>query len=170
MADSPNRGDPRDKAAVLRSVLDAAADLVDELAADPLTAQLLAVFHRMPPGDRVPILRMLEREVDARLLTDAAGEALAGIQLRPNPSARIYARIIGPDREAPLSRDETVLASVRAMRLFQRALGPAEAVWEENMRLAFEQLDDEELASIGRFVGLLATLVERCRHERGAGR
>ncbi len=148
---------------VLRNLLETAQKIAGDLADDPLIERLFAVFARMPAEDREAVLGILEREVDARLLTDAA-DTMAGIHLRPNPSTRIYVRVI--DQEEPLNRAETVAASVRAMRLFHRAVGPAPEVWEANMLGALQELDDEELATIGSFVQLLADLIKRCRRAR----
>lgn len=167
MVQAPGRGEPGDRQAVLRSLLDAAVKVVGDLAADPLLGRMVTVFARMPPADRETILGILEREVDARLLTEATRQTMSGIGLVPNPSARIYTRVIERDQEAPLNRDETVFASVRAMRMFSRSVGPAAEVWEANMLAALRELDVEELDTIGRFVELLLAQVESVRRQRG---
>jgi hypothetical protein len=169
MAASEDRTDSPGKIAVLQSMLAAAERLVGQLATDPLVTRLLAVFTRMPAGDREPLLGVLEREVDARLLTAATEDGLSCIQMRPNPGARLYARVIEGDDEL-LSREETVMASLRAMRQLHRAVGPAVEVWADYVRGAFRLLDPDELATIERFLGLLQTQIVRCRDEGAVAR
>ena len=150
----------------LKLLLETASNLVGELATDRLFARLLAVFARMPGEDREPILGILEREVDARHLTDATAKTMSGIRLHPNPSARIYARAIDQDVEAPLNRQETVMASVRAMRMFHRAVGPVADIWAANLYEAFRGLEGDELESIEGFARLLIEQIDRCKGNR----
>jgi hypothetical protein len=158
-----NRGGTKVGVEALHSMIETASKMVERLADDPLLARFLAVFARMPQQDREPILGIIEREVDARLLTDATAETMSGIRLFPNPSARLYARAIDRDVEAPLNRSETVMASVRAMRMFGRTVGPASDVWAENMRAALQELDPDELDTMGQFVDMLAAEIAGCR-------
>jgi len=151
----------------LRNVLDAATTIVGELAGDPLFIRLVAVFARMPADDRRPLLGILEREVNARLLTHAA-DAISGIRLYPNPSARLYARVV--DQEASLNRQEAVLASVRAIRTFHRGVASAPGAWAAILREALRELEQEERESIANAARVLLAQVERCRGEEPGGR
>jgi hypothetical protein len=132
-----NRGGTKVGVEALHSMIETASKMVERLADDPLLARFLAVFARMPQQDREPILGIIEREVDARLLTDATAETMSG--------------------------SETVMASVRAMRMFGRTVGPASDVWAENMRAALQELDPDELDTMGQFVDMLAAEIAGCR-------
>lgn len=156
---------PDDSQEALRGLLETATKLVADLSDDPIFRRLLTVFSRMPAEDREPILAILEREVDGRLLCEASA-AMTGVRSRPHPGARLYAGVIEP--ESPPVREEAILAAVRAMRVFRRDVAPAAAVWEAQMLQALRALDLDEIESIGRFNRFLHELIERVKGERPA--
>jgi hypothetical protein len=153
-----------DKLEALQKLLDSARQIANDLGADPLVARWLSVFARMPAVDRETIVGVVEREVDARLLTDVSGESLTAMRLRPNPGARLYARIIDQQPDAP-NRQEAIVAAVRAMRMFHRAVGPSDEVWAANMLGALRELDPPGREGIARFCRLLLTQIDLCTTE-----
>jgi hypothetical protein len=105
----------------LRALLDSASRVLGELDDDPLLARLTRVYAELPTGDREPIVAILEREVQARLTADAAGD-VTGLALRPNPGARIYTRILGGDpRPNP---ERAVRQALRAIQITHGAVPP----------------------------------------------
>jgi hypothetical protein len=156
----PSPHDPHD---ALRGLLETASKVVEELAEEPLFRRLLEVFARMPEDDREPILSILEREVHGRLLGTAA-EPLTSVRLRPNPRARLYARVIEPD--VAVVHLDTTVAIVRAMRAFHREIASAPAMWEAQILEALRALEVDELESIARFNRLLLAQIEQCKRER----
>jgi hypothetical protein len=158
---------PRDRGALsglhaLRDVLDTAQMLVADLeaATDPLDARLGQLFARMPAADREPILGILERELERRLLAESLAASITGIRLRPNPNARICFRII--DREPELNRDEMIRGTVRAMSMYHKAFAIIREDWDATALEALRALDPTARANVARFGRELAALVERC--------
>ena len=159
-------GSTDDPHETLRTVLETASKLVSDLADEPMFRRLVDVFARMPPEDREPILAILEHEVDGRLLANASTK-MTGVRLRPNPRARLYTHLI--EQEATVLHPETLVAVVRAMRIFHREIAPAAAMWEAHMLEALRALEVDELESIARFNRLLLEQIERCKREHAGG-
>ena len=84
----------------LGKLLEEARGLTHELRDDSLFARLLDVFTRMPPGDRGIVIGALEREVRTRAVSQEVADDLTQIDLRPNPNAQIYLRVV--ERAAPV--------------------------------------------------------------------
>jgi hypothetical protein len=144
----------------LRTLLDSASRLLAELADDPLLARLTRVYADLPTGDREPIVAILEREVQARLTADVAGD-VTGLALRPNPSARLYTRILAGDpRPNP---ERAVQQALRAIRVTHGAVAPMDSEWKTIARAALAEASAEERASMERFARELFGLVEECR-------
>jgi hypothetical protein len=161
MASSSRPEDHLSRLETLRAMLDAATTILADVAAsDSLFPRLWAVFGRMPPEDRELILRILEHEVDSRLLAMAVADAMTGIRLRPNPGARLYVRVV--DGEPHLNRDEMVRGTVRAMRMYHRIREGVYVEWEKTAVEAIQALDADERAGVAAFCRRLCELVADC--------
>lgn len=129
----------------LRITLEAALELVHELANDEQLRRIIAAFQHMPTQDRPVILGVLEREVTGRLLTRAT-EKPVGQSTHPNPNARLYVRIhdSGFDRRL-YDRDEMMISDVRGLRIacLIRKVPDIHAVWKDAMREAMDHVDEE---------------------------
>lgn len=148
----------------LKTLLQSAATLVAEITQDPAFARLVRIFFAIEPGDREPILAMLEREVQVKRTVEAGGEVL-GVSLRPNPGAYIYTRVIA--EEPRPNRGRAVLAALRAMRAISSAVAPMDTEWKTITRDALRGLDSDERASMVRFTREVIEVLEEC--ERAGG-
>ena len=129
----------------LRITLEAALELVLELANDQQLRRIIAAFQNMPTQDRPVILGVLEREVTGRLLSRAT-EKPVGQSTHPNPNARLYVRVhdSGFDRRLD-DRDEMMIADIRGLRIacLIRKVSDIHAIWKDAMREAMEHVDGE---------------------------
>lgn len=94
----------------LRAILVSAHDLAARLAADPQVERILRVFSNLPPADREPILRVLERDATWCRIVEETTDA-TGITVRANPHASLYVHVfehVAPPSE-PLRRDIDVI-------------------------------------------------------------
>src|SRR5437870_5892805 len=141
----------------LRTLLASASRLLGEFADDPLLARLTKVFAQMPAADREPIVAMLEREVQARVTAGAVSD-LTGLSLRPNPSARLYTRVL-TDNPRP-NPERAVQQALRAIQVTHDAVAPMDSEWRAIAHNALEQASPAERASVDHFVRELLGLVE----------
>jgi hypothetical protein len=136
----------------LKALLHTASCTAGSLASlqEPLMRRWIKVFTRMPAADREVVVRALEHEVDLRLLTRSR-DAIVGIdELRPNPKARVYIRVMGGQDDLPdLTRDEIMRATLRAARIMSTAMAPQPDVFEEATLEAFRALTPAEREAIG---------------------
>jgi hypothetical protein len=102
-----NEGEQQPPLDTLRSLIDGARGLIGQLEANPLVARMLRVMEDLPPADREPIIRILEREATWCRIVDQTAVA-TGITVRPNPHASLYVQVLGPSE--PLQRDVDVIA------------------------------------------------------------
>src|SRR4029077_5901570 len=113
----------RETVAALDTLLESATTFADDLATDHLFDRLQRAFCQMPPGDRETIIQVLEREVECRCLTRGTGALAPGYDTRPNPSARLYLRVLTDERTPPLmDHDELVVANYRGLRVLRYVL------------------------------------------------
>jgi hypothetical protein len=156
----------------LRSLLAAASDLAGDLATDPFLARLLAAFGRFPGDDRKFVVDVLERESAAKRLADTT-QAASGVTLRPNFGVRLYLRVFERDpspESLATDPDIITLASVRAIRMVHRVIGPMYDRWHAAMRSALRSLAPEERAEVEWFNREMLTLVAEVdadAHESG---
>jgi len=144
----------------LRTLLDSASHLLGELTDDPLLARWTKVFAQIPAADREAIVAILERETQARVTAGAAGD-LTGLSLRPNPSARLYTRVLTDDpRPNP---ERAVRQALRAIQVTHDAVAPMDSEWKAIACDALGQTSAAERASVEHFVRELLGLVEECR-------
>src|SRR5882724_1200848 len=125
----------------LSALLRAASAIVDQVSifSDALLERMARLFSRMPPEDREPILAILEREVQQRLLARSPAGADGDFALgRPNPNARLYTRVSGP-RPVHETR-ELMSAGVRAARMMLLERARLDKEWEAATREAFRVL------------------------------
>ena len=149
---------PLDRFEVLRSLIDATASLARELTDDPMLERLLGVFARMPEQDREALLGVLEHEVQERLLARDVGDSMAQVELRPNPKAQLYFRVIGPE---PTSEVE-LFTFLRGMQTVQRTIGSFDARWRGAILEALRQMDPAERARIDAFNREVRLLLKEC--------
>jgi hypothetical protein len=159
MAETPT-GLEAERLETLRTLLDSASVLLGEIVGDPLFARMARVFSQIPAADREAILGILEREVQARLTAEVAGD-LTGLTLRPNPAARLYTRVVADD---PRPNPERAIASaLRAIRVVHSAVAPMNAEWIAIAREALRAISPAERESMARFVRAVLALVEESR-------
>jgi hypothetical protein len=97
----------------LQTVLATARELVADLARDPLVERILGAFWMLPPPDREPILRVLEKDAAWRRVVEETSGA-TGINVCPNPHASLYVHVLEqvsgePLAPGPLQRDGDVI-------------------------------------------------------------
>jgi hypothetical protein len=165
---SENGGGTRGALETLQALLRAASRTASGLASlqEPLLLRWNRLFARMPAVDREVVLRALEHEVDLRVLT-LARDAVVGIeQLRPNPKARVYIRVMGGRDDLPdLTRDEIMRATLRGARIMATALAPSPDVFEQATLDAFRALSPAERTAIGEHNRQMLALLERAERE-----
>lgn len=148
----------------LADVIDAAVRLAETLANDPILQRLLEAFRLMPLEDRATILRAIEREVQARRLSNATQDA-TGQSMHPNPNARLYLR--SHEQVVPrnmLERDELMFAMLSGMRVSPILLTPdIHASWVEGTREAMEHLDDTTRSAVEQLLREALVLLAEVR-------
>ena len=97
----------------LQTLLATARELVADLARDPLVERILGAFWMLPPPDREPILRVLEKDAAWRRVVEETSGA-TGINVCPNPHASLYVHVLEqvsgePLAPGPLQRDGDVI-------------------------------------------------------------
>jgi len=148
----------------LADIIDAAVRLADAIANDPMLQRLLEAFRLMPLEDRATILNAIEREVQARRLSNATQDT-TGQSMHPNPNARLYLR--SHERVVPrnmLERDEMMFAMLSGMRVTPLLLTPdVHKSWVEGTREAMEHLDDAARASVEQLLREALALLDEVR-------
>ena len=165
MRDSGHRsGSSQSTLQDLADVIDAAVRLADAMASDPMLQRLLEAFRLMPLEDRATILNAIEREVQARRLSNATQDA-TGQSMHPNPHARLYLR--SHERVAPrnmLERDELMFAMLSGMRVTPILLTPdIHKSWADGTREAMEHLDDTARAAVEQLLREALVLLDEVR-------
>jgi hypothetical protein len=155
----------------LADAIEAAVHLTEALAADPTLQRLLEAFRLMPLEDRGTILRAIEREVQARRLSNAT-EGATGHSMHANPNARLYLR--SHERvTAPkiVESDDFMLAMLSAMRVSSILLIPSvHKAWTEGTREAIEHLDDDARASVAQLLRESLDMLEQAMASGASGR
>ena len=151
-------GSPPDRFEVLRSLIDAGARLAHELSDDPRLERLLTVFTRIPEADRDTILAVLEREVQRRVLSDDIAEDFLQVELRPNPNAQLYFRVIEPERK----NEVELLVFLRGLYNIRRGIDTLGGEWRAPMLAALREMDPAERAKIDAFNATMRSLLEEC--------
>ena len=149
---------------VLKSLLSSASRMAHELVNDPLLERFLDVFARMPEGDREIILGALERDVQTRLLSQEVADDFTQVELRPNPKAQFYVRVITPEQE---SRIEMV-PFLRALHTMQRGIDELDPHWRDLIGQALRLLDAEALAKLDSFNRAMQELLDGAAREVSA--
>jgi hypothetical protein len=139
----------------LGALLEAARGITHELVDDPLFARLLDVFQRMPAGDREVVIGALESEVRTRVVSQDVADDLTQIELRPNPHAKIYLRVVERAEENPID----MLAFLRAANSIQRGVDALDPRWKGMVLMALRQIDPAGRASVKRFNDTITELV-----------
>ena len=149
---------------VLKSLLSSATRMVQELVTDPLLERYLDVFARMPEGDREILIGALEHEVQTRLLSKEVAGDFTQVELRPNPKAQFYVRVITPGQEAQIE----MLPFLRALYNMQRGIDELDPHWRSLIGQAFRLLDPEALAKINSFNRSMQELLDEAAREKAA--
>jgi hypothetical protein len=156
----------------LQAILNTAHELAEKLTSDPLTERVLRVFAKLPPPDREPILKILERDATwCRIVEQTASET--GITVLPNPHASLYVHVFGNATEAPsepLRRDIDVIrfgieTFVRLLPLFFQE-GVHEQ-WTASARELARDLDQELGECVVRLAREVLDLVAQPGGPRG---
>jgi hypothetical protein len=138
----------------LRTMLDTAGRLVATLARDPTLSRLLAAYQGIPVAERAAIVQIIERDVALRRAdSDGSGELLGMHNVRPNPNARLYVRVMESDAgDVPfLGFEELITAVTRAARVMHRVMistPTANETWKDKVLATFEKLPPEEVEAI----------------------
>ena len=139
----------------LGKLLEEARGLTYELRDDALFARLLDVFTRMPAGDRDVVIGALEREVRTRTVSQEVANDLTQIELRPNPHAKIYVRVVEHADDNPVE----MMAFLRAANSIQRGIDALDPSWQAKVLMALRQIDPAGRASVKRFNDAITKLV-----------
>lgn len=163
----PGQGD--DRLGTLRDVLRTASTLLDQMVADPLLDRLVRVFLRLPAPDRAVVVHAIEREADLLSLADAADGSLTPFRtMRPNPHARLYLRVT--EQPTPyLSREEMMLATIRAVRTIHGSLSDMRADWQEAVVDALRTIEPAEQAQVAEFARDILALLARSQEPDASG-
>jgi len=144
------------------SVLESARRLVDDLE-NPLLVRLVDVFMRMPEGDREVLIGAIEREVRTRLVSAEVAETLTQVELRPNPNARLYLRVVEPQNDSdPVEK----MAFLRAAYSLQRGIDALDPSWRTMVVTALRQMDPAARAQLEEFNSAMRDLLDEAT--RGA--
>lgn len=147
----------------LAALLQNAADRVDHLLNEPLLVRLLTIFAKVPADDRETLVALLEREVQAKLLTDATAGSMTGLTLRFNPNARLYVRVVDP--EPAQENEKIILASMRAMRLVSQVVAPMRERWKTATLESLRRIDQGERDAVATFCRDVLVLVDEAESE-----
>jgi hypothetical protein len=126
----------------LTDVIDVAVRLAEALAGDPTVQRVIEAFRLMPFEDRRVIAGVIEREVQARRISQAT-ERATGQGMHPNPNARLYMRSHEKVVASPsLERDEMMLRMLGALRVTPLLLAPdVHDTWLEGTRIALGHME-----------------------------
>jgi hypothetical protein len=150
---------------VLKSLLSSAARMVQELENDPLLERLLDVFARMPEGDREILIAALERDVQTRLLSQEMADGFTRVDLRPNPRAQLYLRVISPEQE---TQEIEMVPFLRALYVMQRGIDALDPHWRGLIGQALRQLEAEALEKLTTFNRAMQELLDEAAREVAA--
>lgn len=132
---------------VLRSLLVSACHMAEELVHDPLLVRMLEVFARMPEGDRETIVTVLEHEVQTRLLSKDVADDFSQVELRPNPNAHLYFRVIEPEQQKQIE----MVAFLRTANSLQRGIDSLDPHWRDLVREALRHVEPAALEKLLTF-------------------
>jgi hypothetical protein len=121
--------------------------MAQELLNDPLLERLLNLFERMPEGDRETVVGALEREVQTRILSQKVADSLTQVELRPNPNAQLYFRVIEPEKQNQVE----MVAFLRTANSLQRGIDSLDPHWRDLVRQALRHLDPAGLEKLDTF-------------------
>jgi hypothetical protein len=158
-------GSPPDRFEVLRSLIDAAARLARELSDDPRLERLLAVFARIPENDRDTILAVLEREAQRRIVTQDIAENFLQVELRANPNAQLYFRVIEPERK----NEVEMLVFLRGLYNIRRGIDTLGPEWRAPILAALREMEPAERAKIDAFNAEMRSLLDECARSTTPG-
>jgi len=149
---------------VLKSLLSSATRMVQELVTDPLLERYLDVFASIPEGDREILIGALEHEVQTRLLSQEVADDFTQVELRPNPKAQFYLRVITPGQEAQIE----MVPFLRALYNMQRRIDELDPHWRDLIGQALRLLDPEALEKLNSFNRSMQELLDEAAREKAA--
>jgi hypothetical protein len=146
---------PSAQLAALRALLETARDLAARVDDDPTIGRLLRAFLTLPPDDRDVVVGVLERGTAWRRIADCVAD-VTGVELRANPQARLFVRVVEP-RDGALTLEqeppEILLGALRIMKQAALLLRPEVAErWRAPALEAFRMIDAEEREACVRLV------------------
>jgi len=150
---------------VLRLLLDTAAHVAGNLFRDPLLERLVKVFASMPEGDREVVIGALEREVRTRLVSQKVADSLSQVELRPNPNAQLYFRVIEPEQENPVE----MMAFLRTANSLQRGIDALDPRWRELVRQALCHMDAAGLEQLNTFNRAMQEILDDVMQDGASG-
>jgi hypothetical protein len=119
------------------------------------------VFGNMPEGDREVVIGALEREVRTRLVSGEVADSLSQIELRPNPNAQLYFRVIEPEQESQVE----MVAFLRTANSLQRGIDALDPRWRELVRQALSYMDPAGLEKLNTFNRAMQEILDDVRNE-----
>ena len=158
-------GSPPDRFEVLRSLIDAGARLARQLSDDPRLERLLTVFARIPEVDRDTILAVLEREMQRRVVSQDIAENFLQVELRPNPNAQLYFRVIEPERK----NEVEMLVFLRGLYNIRRGIDTLGPEWRAPILAALREMEPAERAKIDAFNAEMRSLLDECARSTTPG-
>ena len=150
---------------LLRLLLDTASQVAGDLFRDPLFERLVKVFGSMPESDCEVVIGALEREVRTRLVSQKVADSLSQIELRPNPNARIYFRVIEPEQDNPVE----MMAFLRTANSLQRGIDALDPRWRELVRQALSHMDPAGLEKLKTFNRAMQEILDDVMNEGSSG-
>jgi hypothetical protein len=146
---------PSAQLAALRALLETARDLAARVDDDPTVGRLLRAFLTLSPEDREVVVGVLERGTAWRRIADGVAD-VTGVELRANPQARLFVRVVEPrDGVLPLEQEppEIMLGALRIMKQAALLLRPEVAErWRRPALEAFRMIDEAEREACVRLV------------------
>ena len=144
---------PQTRVDALKAVLESGTQLLAAITSDGILHRLIVAYDAMPQADRDAIVEVIEREVQARLLSQAT-EGVTGQGMHPNRNARLYLRSHGQEvQRSDLETNEMMQAALRAMRVTPLLLVPEiHAEWQKALRGAVGGIDGPTLAIVERLL------------------
>ena len=135
-----------DKVEALKTLLDSARSIVDNLA-DGSMERALRALADLPAEERAGVAQALDRAVTAWRANEAFAP-LHRVQMRANPHAQLFVRVFDPVPERPFEQSDIVPETLRVMKrlgvlMHQEAL----AIWEPAIASAVPMLTTEEWTS-----------------------
>src|SRR5262249_52033858 len=138
---------------------------------DVTVGRLLQAFMSLPPDEREIVASVLERGAAWRRIAETAA-GMTGVQLRANPNARLFLRVLEPHDPAAEIESEPPEILIGPLRIMKQAPLPRRPeiarFWHTATLQAFEMLEPGERESCVAFLRDVLALLAGPVAEDGA--